>query len=208
MSMSEQEPQVGRPLDARLARALVRPLCNTWVTPNHLTTLRTLLGLAAALAFARGELAWASVGAWLFVISNFVDHTDGELARMSGQTSRWGHYYDLASDALVHVLLFVGIGYGLRDSALGDWGLWLGLLAGSAVAFIFWLHMHMESQLGKAGAKLPDAGYFEIEDVLYLLPLITIFDIRLQFLIVASIGASVFAVWLTAHYYQLRRSSV
>jgi len=166
--------------------------------------VRTLIGVAAAFAFANGSPGWASAGAWLFVVSNFVDHTDGELARMTGQTSQFGHYYDLASDALVHVLLFVGIGYGLRAGVLGDWGLWMGLLSGSAVAFIFWLHMHMESVLGKQGAKLPDAGLVEIEDVLYLLPLITIFDIRLQFLIAASIGAPLFALWLAWHFRTIR----
>lgn len=202
--MSSTAPTIPRPIDARLARMLVLPLRNTAVTPNHLTTVRTVIGLAAAYAFAAGSPGWASAGAWLFVLSNFVDHTDGELARMTGQTSRAGHYYDLASDALVHVLLFVGIGYGLRAGVLGDWGFWMGLLSGCAVAFIFWLHMRMEALLGKQGAKLPHAGMVEIEDVLYLLPLITVFDIRLQFLLAASVGAPVFALWLTWHFRKIR----
>ena len=197
-------PPRPRALDARLARMLVSPLRGTWVTPNHLTTVRTVIGLAAAAAFAVGETAWASVGAWLFVVSNFVDHTDGELARLTGQTSQWGHYYDLASDALIHVLLFVGIGYGLRYGVLGDWGLLMGVLAGTAVAFIFWLHMRMESMLGKQQAKLPDAGLIEIEDILYLLPLVTIFDVRLHFLVAASVGAPLFAVWLIWHFRRLK----
>lgn len=203
--MAGETETATRPLDARLARVLVRPLRNSFVTPNHLTTLRTLIGLAAAGAFAVGSLAWASVGAWLFVLSNFVDHSDGELARMTGQTSRFGHYYDLASDAVVHVLLFVGIGYGLRAGVLGGWGPWLGLLSGSAVAFIFWLHLRMEAELGKQGAKLPAARYFEIEDILYLLPLITLFDLRLSFLLAASIGAPAFAIWLIWLFRRLRR---
>ena len=43
-----------RTWDARLARRLVTPLVNTWVTPNHLTTLRLLIGLAGALCLAHG----------------------------------------------------------------------------------------------------------------------------------------------------------
>src|SRR5580693_2360286 len=70
------------------------------VTPNHLTTVRLGVGVAAAAAFMHGGYAWMNLGALLLVISNFLDHTDGELARLSGRTSRLGHWYDLGSDAL------------------------------------------------------------------------------------------------------------
>ena len=50
-------------------------------------------------------------------MSNFLDHTDGELARMSGKSSRLGHLYDLASDAAVTILLFMAIGIGVGTSA-------------------------------------------------------------------------------------------
>ena len=189
-----------RPLDARLARILVRPLIGTRVTPNDLTTLRLVLGLIAADGLAVGGPAWASVSAWLFALSNFVDHADGELARLSGRSSRWGHCYDLASDALIHVLLFAALGYGLRGDAPGVWTTLLGAVAGVAVAFIFWLHMYMEQVLGAHGARLPAAGAFEIEDVMYLFPLVTIFDIRLPFLVAAAIGAPLFVGWLGFHF--------
>ena len=48
------------------------------------------------------------------VLSNFLDHTDGELARIGGKSSRIGHIYDLARDAAVTVMLFVAIGIGQR----------------------------------------------------------------------------------------------
>lgn len=204
MARSVSQPIAGAPLDARLARALVRPLVGTRVTPNDLTTLRLLLGLAAAAGLAVGNPGWAGAGAWLFALSNFVDHADGELARLSGRTSRWGHYYDLVSDALIHVLLFAALGYGLRDAAPGMWATVLGAIAGVAVAFIFWLHMHMEATLGKQTARLPAARAFEIEDVMYLFPLVTVFDIRLPFLIAAAIGAPAFAGWLSLYF---RRAS-
>ena len=65
--------------------------------------------------------------ALLLILSNFLDHTDGELARISGKTSRIGHLYDLASDAAVTILLFIAIGvgvaaqpgHGAADSAAG-----------------------------------------------------------------------------------------
>src|ERR1700756_4607223 len=101
-----------RPWDARLARRLVTPLKDSRATPNHLPTVRLAFGLAAAAAFLPGTYGWTNIGALLMVLSNFLDHTDGELARISGKTSRIGHLYDLASDALVTVLLFLAIGIG------------------------------------------------------------------------------------------------
>lgn len=184
-----------RPLDAKLAGLLVRPLVNTAVRPNHLTTIRLLLGLAAAAGLAAGVPAWADAGAWLFVVSNFVDHGDGELARLSGASSHFGHRYDLACDAVVHVLVFAALGYGLR-AVLGYWGWIGGIVAGVAVAFIFWWHLRMANRLGTQRAALPAAGLFEIEDVLYLFPLVTIFDIRVAFLVAALVGAPLFAIWL------------
>jgi len=95
-----------RPWDARLARKLVTPLRNTRVTPNHLTTVRLAVGLAGAAAFLPATYLWSNMGALLMILSNFLDHTDGELARISGKTSRLGHVYDLASDAVVTISLF------------------------------------------------------------------------------------------------------
>src|ERR1700680_4395684 len=97
----------------RLARQLVTPLKDSWVMPNHLTTVRLLIGVAGAATFMPGTYAWSNLAALLLVVSNFVDHTDGELARISGKTSRIGHIYDLASDAAVTILLFIAIGIGI-----------------------------------------------------------------------------------------------
>ena len=105
-----------RPWDARLARWLVTPLAASRVTPNHLTTVRLAVGLAGAAAFTRGTYGWCNIAALLVIVSNFLDHTDGELARLSGKTSRVGHVYDLASDAAVTILLFVAMGVGVGMS--------------------------------------------------------------------------------------------
>lgn len=185
-----------RTWDARLARRLVTPLVNTWVTPNHLTTLRLLIGVAGALCLARGGFASANAGAFLIVLSNFVDHTDGELARIGGKSSRIGHFYDLACDALVTVMLFVGMGIGTTYvGALKVSPGWLGAVAGVAVALIFFLRMRIEDMAGKAGTKQASVGGFETEDVLYLLPIVTLTSVVTPFVVVASIGAPLFAAW-------------
>lgn len=185
-----------KPWDARLATALVRPLRRTSVSPGHLTTLRLAVGLAAVAAFAVGDPVWGHRGALLFVASNLLDHTDGELARMTGRTSRSGHVYDLAADAAVHALVFTAMGVGSRESALGSWAIPLGVVAGISVAAIFSLRVEIERRIGREGARLPEVGGFEVEDVLYLVPLVTWFEVLVPFLVAAALGAPLFAVWL------------
>jgi len=201
--LSHSVPVTQRPWDARLARRLVTPLKDSRATPNHLTTVRLAVGLAAAAAFLPGTYGWTNIGALLMVLSNFLDHTDGELARISGKTSRIGHIYDLASDAVVTILLFLAIGIGVATrvgSVLQVQPAVLGLVAGSAVALIFFLRMRIEALAGKAASKQASLAGFETEDVLYLLPLVTIFNGLTPFLMAASIGAPLFAVWVVIDY--------
>ncbi|QGZ64402.1 CDP-alcohol phosphatidyltransferase family protein [Paraburkholderia acidisoli] len=200
-----------RTWDGRAARLLVTPLVSTPVTPNHLTTLRLLIGIAGACYLARGGFAYTNIGALLIVLSNFVDHTDGELARISGKTSRIGHFYDLAADALTTVGLFFGMGYGLGVHAASTGAEWhvppalLGAIAGVAVAAIFFLRMRIEEMAGKAGTQQAFVGGFETEDVLYLLPLVTLTGVVSPFIIAASIGAPLFAIWVVVDYWRVTR---
>lgn len=185
-----------KPWDAQLAYWLVRPLKDSWVNPNHLTTVRLVTGLAAAVAIAVGDAIWANIGAGLFALSNFLDHTDGELARLSGKSSKWGHQYDLASDAIIHILLFVCIGYALREGRFGWWALLMGIVSGVSVACIFHLRNQMEQRLGKDATRQPNFAGFDIEDVLYLFPIVTLLDGLEPLLMAATIGAPTFALWV------------
>lgn len=199
---------VQRPWDARLARRLVTPLKDSWVTPNHLTTVRLGVGLAAAAAFLPGTYGWSNLAALLLILSNFLDHTDGELARMSGKSSRIGHMYDLASDAAVTILLFVAIGVGVGEKpgiTLQVPPVALGLVGGCAIALIFFLRMRIEDMAGKTANQQASVGGFETEYVLYLLPLVTLSNCVTAFLWAAALFAPLFAVWVASDYRRVLR---
>jgi phosphatidylglycerophosphate synthase len=206
--LSYSRPVVERPWDARLARWLVTPLKSSWVTPNHLTTVRLAVGLAAAAAFIPGTYGWSNLGALLLIVSNFLDHTDGELARVSGKSSRIGHVYDLASDASVTILLFIAIGVGVGanpTTALEISAALLGLVAGCAIALIFYLRMRIEEMAGKAANQQSSLGGFETEDILYLLPLVTLSNAVAPFLITAALCAPLYALWVVMDYRRVLR---
>ena len=123
--------------DSRLARALVRPLVHTSVHPNHLTTLSLLVGLSGAVSFGLGSSLSIALGAGLYMLSMFLDHTDGELARLSGKTSEFGHRYDRAVDLVVKSAVFAGMGVGVARATGTSEPIWMGLVCGAAFVAIF-----------------------------------------------------------------------
>ena len=152
----------------RLARLTVRPLLGTAVTPNHLTTARLVTGLAACALFVAGNYAADIWGGIFWVVSAFLDRADGELARIGGKTTAWGHAYDYACDTLVNALFFLAIGIGLSGGALGFYAIALGVLAGG--------------------------GGFDFDDLLYLLGPAAWLGWLAPMLIGASFGAPLMAV--------------
>ena len=171
-----------RPWDAQIAYQLIYPFRNTFITPNHLTSLRLLFGVFAGIFFAIGEYKYSNIGAFCFVISNLLDHADGELARLKNEISPKGHVYDLISDALVNIFLFLGIGIGLMQTNLGVYACMMGIIAGLSVAGIFYMRNCIEMNIGKQNARQPHKSGFEAEDILYLLPIISYFRLDYYFL--------------------------
>jgi phosphatidylglycerophosphate synthase len=199
------------PWDARLARRLVQPLVGSAVTPNQLTTLRLVVGLAGAACFTRGTYGACNLGAVLICLSNFLDHADGELARLTGRSSRGGHVYDLVSDAVVTISLFVSVGIGIgAQRQIGGvlTPVFLGALAGAAIALIFFLRLRIEEHIGKAGTQQATLAGFETEDALYTLPLLTLFGATVPLLLVAAVLAPLFAIWVVIDYRRKMRIPV
>jgi phosphatidylglycerophosphate synthase len=179
------------PWDQRLAAVLVQPLRHSRVTPNAITALTLVLGLLGAWLFTRAGAA-IHVGAALVMLAFLLDHADGELARLTGRTSAFGHYFDLIADALVMCALFVGIGLGL---AAGDpSAAKLGLIAGVAVALAVLLRLELERRAGKTATRQPSLLGFELQDLLYLVGPATWLGGLEAFLMLAAIGAPLYAL--------------
>jgi phosphatidylglycerophosphate synthase len=187
--------EISPPWDQRLARLLTRPLAATRVTPNQITTLSLALGLLAAWLYGAGG-AGVHLGGACFMVAFLLDHADGELARMTGRTSAFGHYYDLAAGGAVLIALFVGIGIGLQDAAPGAWPLGLGIAAGLATAAIFALRLELERRAGKDATRQPNLLGCEIEDVMYLVGPVTWLGLLEPLLVLAGIGAPLFALFV------------
>jgi len=76
------------------------------VRPNTLTTVGALLVVASAVAFGLGDVR---SGGALLLLSGVVDTFDGQVARRSGQVSRFGAFYDSTLDRVGDGATFIGI---------------------------------------------------------------------------------------------------
>jgi len=180
----------------RIARiTIVQPLAKTSVTPNQLTTVRLIAGVAAAAALAVGSPFWQQAGAGIFILSMLLDRADGDLARLTGRTSPGGHTYDLIADSLSNALFFAGLGIGLRGGEQGLWAVPLGMLAGGAVAAILWMVMRIEESDGARAAELGGFAGFDPDDAILIAPIAILLGMPEGLLLAAAIGAPAFALF-------------
>ena len=188
----------------RLARLYVRPLVRTGVTPNHITTLRLLTGLAASAALAVGDAVWSNWGGVLWLVSAQLDRADGELARLAGKSSQWGHRYDFVSDMVVLAAFFIGAGIGLRGSMLGYWSIPMGVVAGISAAACTSMAESFTNRTG-GGAKIyPSRWGFDFDDIMMLFAPVVWLGWLMYFVAGASVGAPIF-VLLTVFLMRSRR---
>lgn len=127
-------------------RALVHRLTPTAVTPNQVTLLRALLGVASGLLLATGTPQLLGLSALCLILSGILDGVDGQLAAAKGCASLSGRILDGAADVLVFGAMQIGIychARPLLEEAgwAGDGGLALVVLAVSVlqlIGFNFW----------------------------------------------------------------------
>jgi len=188
------------PWDQRLARPLARLLARTSATPNQVTTVSLVFGVAGGVLLAQGGSA-AHWGALLYMLAQFIDHIDGELARMTGQTSEFGHNYDHVAGGIFEFTLFLGIGIGLDAGALDGWGPVLGFIAAISVAVTVTIRMAIYRRFGAAAIDQPSWGGFEIEDIMYAVGPVAWLGGLAPFLVLASIGTPIFMVLTIRDYF-------
>ena len=123
---------VDRRISLRISRWLVR---HTGLRPNHLTTIGTSIGLLAAALLSVGTYWSGIAGTLLFLCATIIDGCDGEVARLTFRESSFGQKYDVITDNVVHVAIFVGLAFGLyHQNPDGPYGLLAAIfLAGFAI---------------------------------------------------------------------------
>ncbi len=95
-----------------LAFLFVKAIYGTSLTPNQITLISMLFGLAGAVFIGTGDAAMLPLAALLFIVYDVLDCSDGQLARLKKNGTRTGRIIDGVADYVVNVSIYLGIAIG------------------------------------------------------------------------------------------------
>jgi len=81
----------------------------TGLSPNFWTFTGLGFALIAAVVYGMGIEFGLIIGCTLLLVSGFFDMVDGQVARITGKTSKKGEYLDSMFDKISEVAIFLGI---------------------------------------------------------------------------------------------------
>ncbi len=116
-----------------LGYVVVRLVAPTAITPNQITLLSVVFGVAGGFCYGLGTPGWISAGGVLCVLYNVLDCSDGQLARLKGTGTKLGRIIDGLGDYVVTTTIFVGIGIGLVRTGSDPFSAWM-LVVGAGVS--------------------------------------------------------------------------
>ena len=146
-----------------------RPLGYLWalfferlgVTPNAVSVMSIFLGVGAGILFYFDQLWINVIGMLLLIWANTYDSADGQLARMTGNFSRFGRILDGACGDIWFITIYAAICLRLMPG----WGIYIWLL-GAFAGFChtkqasladYYRNFHLFFVKGKQGSELDDS---------------------------------------------------
>jgi len=86
-----------------------RGFASTGLSPNFWTVVGLGFALLSAIAYGMGIEFGLIIGGVLLLVSGFFDMVDGQVARVTGKTSKVGSYLDSMFDKIAETAIFLGI---------------------------------------------------------------------------------------------------
>ena len=142
---------ISRYINRPISMALSRVLVNTPVTPNQISVSTLVISLVSAGFAVQGGYVGFLIAGLLFQIASIVDGTDGEVAKLTFQSSQRGEWIDTVCDNVSYLAFLSGLIVGVYRSPLPDLyyqaGI-VGFVAGTASILNLTLSVRREQRSG------------------------------------------------------------
>jgi phosphatidylglycerophosphate synthase len=185
-----------------ISALLSRVFLSLRFSPNSITLVATAVGVAAAVAFAKGSYAAGIAGALLFQLAAIVDCCDGEVARLTFTESPLGEQLDIMTDNVVHMAIFAGIGWGAFVAQGGWQGAasrpWLPLALGGAAIFANAVSLWLVTRAKAIGKRQGWSSPEQAARVEFILKNMASRDFSVILLFFAALGKLTWFLWVTA----------
>jgi len=89
-----------------LIEQMLKPLVQSSVSPNAISFVSLIASLAAGIMYAAGLFFSAGM---ILLLSGFLDTLDGTMARLKGQSTRFGALLDSTFDRYADFIVFTGL---------------------------------------------------------------------------------------------------
>lgn len=90
----------------KIINAMVRGLASAGVHPNILTAIGVCINVGCGVLFGLGEFFWAGI---VLIVANLFDMLDGNVARLTGNVTKFGGFLDSSLDRLSDMVSLLGI---------------------------------------------------------------------------------------------------
>jgi phosphatidylglycerophosphate synthase len=148
------------PLVRHLSYWATKFLYMTPATPNHITAVSLIFGMAGAWMFLDSGHLSGLTGAALLLVCYVLDNSDGEIARMKNLSSDFGQRFDTFVDWVVHAALFLALGFAATERLDQDIWLWCGILAavGGTINYVLDTLRDSGSRLFEGQERMVEGG--------------------------------------------------
>ena len=90
----------------RIIESIIRPLLGFGISPNVISVVSLLIAFVSAFYYSRGSFF---LGGIFLLFTGFLDTLDGTIARLAGQSSKFGALLDSTLDRYAEFLVFFGL---------------------------------------------------------------------------------------------------
>ncbi len=168
-------------------------LIRTPVTPNQVTIISLIFGIASAAFFSHGKHTYTIIAGVLYFVSTVFDQCDGEVARFKHMESDFGRIFDIIVDSIVNAAIAIGITIAIYKANGSGLTIAVGLLAmtGIVISLLLTTYFSNESKNDTGTKEMLDK--LNNKDFFYIIMLASvIFNQMIWFLLIMAIGTNIY----------------
>ena len=99
---------INRPISIKISELFLK----IGVTPNQISLIGFIIGIFGAIFFYFGDYVYLVIGGILVQLSSIIDGSDGEIARLKFQESKYGGWLDAVLDRYADAIIIFGMIHG------------------------------------------------------------------------------------------------